>query len=193
MPFHLRRPLPTAVLILVLSLGAEPTSAAPIGIVHKVNPQLQDHSKTCWMTGGAMVYGFKIGVNIDAKGLASNLGGTWAADFAANHGLLPNDVGAFGAAMVLKYEGPMSPSVSGWGSWLSKGPIWVGIIAPQGPHVWVITGLVGDGTGAGTVLTYNDPADGAAHSVTFTDFISALEKVPRGAGADPLYPQIIHL
>lgn len=158
-----------------------------------VPPQQQKNRMSCWMTGGAMVYGFKKNLSIDERGLSLSLGDPWKLYFDTDAGLAWNQVASFGSAIGLTYAPPANPTVNGWAGWLGKGPVWVAVIAPQGPHVWVLTAMVGDGTSDGTQVTYNDPSDGTAHKVSFGEFIRALEKYPRQAGADPLYPQILHL
>jgi hypothetical protein len=57
----------------------------------------------------------------------------------------------------LESKNPQSYTVQGFANLLQDyGPLWVASAEP-GPHIRVVTGMVGDGTPKGTLVYINDP------------------------------------
>ena len=127
-------------------------AAAAIDVRHEVQLVPQQTGFSCWAAGAAMLVGWRDRVSVDPAQIAS-AAGYWA-QYAA--GLHPEDTTMF-RVWRLKPEAAQSYTVQGFADLLQRhGPLWVASAEP-GPHVRVVTGMVGDGTPAGTLVHINDP------------------------------------
>jgi hypothetical protein len=155
---------PTAVLLKDLialqpnaaPVPAEPVSAAyaapVIDIRHDVQlvPQLTGFS--CWAAGAAMLVGWRDKMSVDPSEIARATG-YWA-QYA--NGLHAEDTQMF-RVWRLTPEAAQTYTVEGFADLLRRhGPLWVASAEP-GPHVRVVTGMVGDGTATGTLVHICDP------------------------------------
>lgn len=136
----------------VETVPATAVAAAAIDVRHDVQlvPQLTGFS--CWAAGAAMLVGWRDQMSIDPSEIARATG-YWAqyAD-----GLHPEDIRMF-KVWRLTPEAAQTYTVPGFADLLKKhGPLWVASAEP-GPHIRVVTGLVGDGTPTGTLVYINDP------------------------------------
>ncbi len=96
-------------------------------------------------------------------------------------------------------EPPQDYSVTGWANLIKQyGPLWVTTNeAPTGlfsVHARIVTALKGDGTVDGTSFTIVDPADGAVHTETVTQFVNKYDSVATGdmKGGGDFRPQVVH-
>ena len=172
------------------SSGSPPETAvqslgAAIDVRHSVQlvPQLTGFS--CWAAGAAMIVGWRDRMSIDPSEIARATG-YWA-QYAA--GLHAEDTTMF-AVWHLTPEAAQSYSVQGFAALLRRhGPLWVASAEP-GPHVRVVTGMVGDGTPAGTTLYINDPWEagmtmfrlpnaGAQYTESYQRFVEKQETLGR--------------
>ena len=141
----------------LVNLPPEPTPAtavasSAIDVRHDVQlvPQLTGFS--CWAAGAAMLVGWRDQMSIDPSEIARATG-YWA-QYA--NGLHPEDVTMF-KVWRLTPEAAQTYTVLGFADLLKKhGPLWVASAEP-GPHIRVVTGMVGDGTPTGTLVYINDP------------------------------------
>ncbi len=112
----------------------------------------QQTGYSCWAAGAAMLVGWRDGVCIDPSEIANGTG-YWSQ---YQQGLNANDTTMF-HYWRLKYEAPQTYTPQGLSRLLGQfGPLWVAT-QEGGPHIRVITGITGDGTANGTVLTIYDP------------------------------------
>ena len=160
-------------------------AAAAVDVRHEVQlvPQLTGFS--CWAAGAAMLVSWRDRISIDPSEIA-RANGYWA-QYAA--GLHPEDVGMFNTWR-LKPEPAQSYTVGGFAELLRRhGPLWVASAEP-GPHIRVVTGMVGDGTPGGTLVHVNDPWEqgmtafrtpnaGSRYTETYQRFIEKQEQLAR--------------
>ena len=160
-------------------------AAAAIDVRHEVQlvPQLTGFS--CWAAGAAMLVSWRDRVSVDPSEIA-RANGYWA-QYAA--GLHPEDVGMFNTWR-LRPEPAQSYTVGGFAELLRRhGPLWVASAEP-GPHIRVVTGMVGDGTPNGTLVHINDPWEqgmttfrtpnaGSRYTETYQRFIEKQEQLAR--------------
>ncbi|HJU73576.1 MAG TPA: papain-like cysteine protease family protein [Gemmatimonadaceae bacterium] len=131
---------------------ATAVAAAAIDVRHDVQlvPQLTGFS--CWAAGAAMLVGWRDKMSIDPSAIARATG-YWA-QYA--QGLHAEDGNMF-KVWRLTPEPAQTYTVQGFADLLRKhGPLWVASAEP-GPHIRVVTGMVGDGTPTGTLVYINDP------------------------------------
>jgi hypothetical protein len=108
---------------------------------------------SCWAAAAAMLIGWRDSVHVDPEDVARACG-RWAE---YRDGLEASDVRGFAAAWQLVAERPATLDAAQLHALLAaNGPLWVGEASP-GLHVVVVSGLVGDGSDAGTRLRVLDP------------------------------------
>jgi len=131
---------------LAASLGAA------IDVRHDVQLVPQQTGYSCWAAGAAMVVGWRDHISVDPSEIARATG-YWA-QYAS--GLDAEDTNMF-SVWRLKAEAAQTYTVAGFADLLKRhGPLWVASAEP-GPHIRVVTGMVGDGTPTGTLVHVNDP------------------------------------
>jgi hypothetical protein len=167
----------------------EAYAAAAIDIRHDVQLAPQQTGFSCWAAGAAMLVGWRDQVSIDPAEIARATG-YWA-QYAA--GLHPEDTHVF-QVFGLVPEPAQSYTVSGFAELLRRyGPLWVASAEP-GPHIRVVTGMVGDGTPAGTQVHINDPWEqgmatfrlpnqGARYTETYQRFVDKQQMLGRQESA----------
>jgi papain like cysteine protease AvrRpt2 len=127
-------------------------AAAAIDVRHEVQLVPQATGMSCWAAGAAMLVAWRDRISIDPSQIAQ-AAGYWA-QYAA--GLHPEDTQMF-KVWRLKPETAQTYTVEGFADLLrTHGPLWVASAEP-GPHIRVVTGMVGDGTPTGTLVHINDP------------------------------------
>ena len=141
----------------------------------------QQTGMSCWAAGAAMIVGWKDQVSIDPSDIALALG-YWHQYQA---GLPGYDKDMF-QEWHLVPEPQQSYSVAKFRDMLEQyGPLWVASRVP-GVHIRVITGMTGDGTPDGTLLSFNDPWEenmttfnrsnvGSQYTRTFSQFVTEQE------------------
>lgn len=133
-------------------VNAAASLAAVIDVKHDVPLVPQQTGYSCWAAGAAMVVGWRDRISVDPSEIARATG-YWA-QYAA--GLNAEDTQMF-KVWRLTPEAAQTYTVAGFADLLKRhGPLWVASAEP-GPHIRVVTGLVGDGTAAGTLVYINDP------------------------------------
>ena len=160
-------------------------AAAAIDVRHEVQLVPQQTGFSCWAAGAAMLVSWRDRISIDPSAIASATG-YWA-QYAA--GLHPEDTQMF-RVWRLTPEAAQSYTVQGFADLLKRhGPLWVASAEP-GPHVRVVTGMVGDGTPSGTIVHVNDPWEqgmvafrmpnrGAQYTETYQRFVEKQETLGR--------------
>lgn len=165
--------------------AGEAQAYAAIDVRHDVQLVPQQTGFSCWAAGAAMVVSWRDKVSVDPSEIA-RANGYWA-QYAA--GLHPEDVSMF-KTWRLTPEAAQSYTVTGFADLLRKhGPLWVASAEP-GPHIRVVTGLVGDGTPEGTLVYINDPWEqgmaafrlpnkGSRYTETYQRFVEKQEQLAR--------------
>ncbi|MFN8583647.1 MAG: papain-like cysteine protease family protein, partial [Gemmatimonadaceae bacterium] len=164
--------------------AAEALGAA-INVRHDVQLVPQQTGYSCWAAGAAMVVGWRDHVSVDPSEIARATG-YWAQ---YQTGLNAEDTHMFNVFR-LKPEAAQTYTVHGFADLLRRyGPLWVASAEP-GPHVRVVTGMIGDGTPTGTVVYINDPWEagmtgfrlpnrGAQYTETYQRFVEKQETLGR--------------
>ncbi len=132
----------------------------------------QTATLSCWAASIAMILGWRHQASYSDQMIARNPGGlNYMTSY--HNGLDPND------RYILRHNGfevepPMCYLPSTIRSRLStRGPLWVATWAP-GPHIRVVTGMVGE------MLMINDPLPvgvGSCYPRTFSRFFGAMESL----------------
>ncbi len=108
---------------------------------------------SCWAAAAAMLIGWRDSIHVDPAHVARACG-RWAE---YRDGLEAGDVRGFAAAWQLVAARPAPFDATQLHTLLAThGPLWVGEASP-GLHVVVLSGIVGDGSDAGTQLRVLDP------------------------------------
>jgi hypothetical protein len=159
-----------------------PASAQAINVQYNVAPINQGKGDLCWAAATAMLLNWKApGLNT-MQTVASQGGPEFVTLYNnAMHNASPSEISLdqekrLCAKLSLVVVRGVSPTINGWQNLLtSKGPLHV-TIKPNGSggmlHGVLITGLVGDGTAAGTDILYNDPATGTQVRKKVADFVT---------------------
>jgi GH24 family phage-related lysozyme (muramidase) len=133
---------------------------------------------TCWAAVITMMWSWKNNRSMGIRDALSEIGPAYVARFDNGQGLdgttartLYND------ARLEVIEG-LNPTIEGWESSLKKyGPLYVdvGNTGSMNTHAVIVTGISGDGTPAGTRITYVNPAGGQTETKVFSDFLKKYE------------------
>jgi len=142
---------------------------AKIDVRHPVTLFGQPTGMTCWSAAATMLFGDRSIGPGDAR--LGPSGGLVAS---------AENVQEFARAHDLAYHAPQSWSVDGLATTLEQnGPLWVAGYVPSG-HAYVVGGMKGDGTPAGTKLTIHDPwppGRGKTYDVNYADW---MQRNPEG-------------
>jgi hypothetical protein len=169
----------------VAPTSGEAQGYAAIDVRHDVQLVPQQTGFSCWAAGAAMLVSWRDKVSVDPSEIA-RANGYWA-QYAA--GLHPEDVSMF-RTWRLTPEAAQSYTVAGFADLLRKyGPLWVASAEP-GPHIRVVTGIVGDGTPGGTLVYISDPWEqgmaafrlpnnGSRYTETYQRFVEKQEQLAR--------------
>jgi hypothetical protein len=154
---------------------------------------------SCWAAGAAMIVSWKDDITVSPSEIA-NATGYWNQ---YKEGLNANDTEML-RFWGLKIEPPQNYSVEGFAELLNKyGPLWVASAEP-GPHIRVVTGMVGDGTVNETLLYINDPWEkgmeefklpnlGSQYVETYFQFVQKQDELARGELDIPGAVYVAHL
>lgn len=158
----------------------------------------QQTGMSCWAAGAAMLVGWRDRVSIDPSEIARGIG-YWGA---YQTGLNANDTTMFNH-WGLVHEPPQSYTVQGFVDLLAAyGPLWVAT-HEGGPHVRVISGIRGDGTPDGTILTIFDPWQrgmrnfrmpnpGSTYTETYTEFVRKQHELANREMSEPAPIYVAH-
>ncbi len=156
-----------------------------IDVRHTVELVPQQTGYSCWAAGAAMLVAWRDRVSVDPSQIARSIG-YWA-QYAA--GLHAEDTTMFRAWRLTPLP-PQSWSISAFADLVKRhGPLWVASAEP-GPHIRVVTGVVGDGSPSGTLVHINDPWEqgmavfrmpnaGARYTETYQQFVDKQETLAR--------------
>ncbi len=160
--------------ICLLTVG-RPAMAATYKVSYVVKPIKQPSSMSCWAAAATMIYNWKFGIDQDIEAVVSLAGAKYVTIYKESfppksRGISASEEADFYNALPMSVIKGLSPSIKGWHDILaSKGPLSITVDAQPGTgtiHALVVTGIDGDGTSGGTIVTYIDPGDGQSHSVT---------------------------
>jgi hypothetical protein len=166
----------------VVAADAPPASAQAINVRHNVAPINQGNGNLCWAAATTMLLNWKF-PGLQTMQTVANRGGPEFVTLYNNaiNNASPSEISLdqekrLYAKLNLVVVSGVSPTINGWRNLLSsKGPLHV-TIKPNGSggmlHGVLITGLVGDGTAAGTDIFYNDPATGTQVNMKVIDFVA---------------------
>jgi hypothetical protein len=147
----------------------------------------QSTPSSCWAAALAMIVGWRDQCSISPEDIANGTGHIAQYNLPTHQGggLAPDDTSVF-EALELQVEQPLCYTVDGFRNLLSAyGPLWVAANV-NSPHVFVITGIRGDGTPDGTIVYVNDPLErgmtvfnpsnrGERDSLTYREFMNMQE------------------
>jgi len=174
-------------------------SCAPINIQYDVPLVPQMTGMSCWAAGAAMLVGWRDKVSIDPSEIANAIG-YWKQ---YQNGLAPSDTSMFNYWGLVP-EAPQSYTVEGFANLLQRyGPLWVASAEP-GPHIRVVTGIIGDGTPDGTTLFINDPwqsgmkvfslpNSGSQYTETYNQFVQKQDSLAISELSTPNAIYVAHL
>jgi len=111
----------------------------------------------------------------------------WRDVFDEDNGLAKTDLAAFAADAGLMVDGSSSLVLKHWHQVLiQSGPVWVGVANQRfkAGQVWVVTGIVGDGSGDGTELSIIDVASGDVGKMTMKEFTDLYTAAAKADGVD---------
>jgi len=142
--------------------------AARIDVKHLVTPLAQPSPMSCWAAATTMLVNWKSGMSTPIRDVVASAGANFPPIYDASFavppvGIDPDEELQFYSALGLIVVQGQSPTIESWRKILKdNGPLSVTVrSATMGiPHAVVVTGLEGDGTPDGTLITYNDPDGG---------------------------------
>jgi len=151
---------------------------------YPVDPIQQPSKMSCWATATTMIMNYGDQSSRPIEVVVALAGpkyvGLYKDSFAPkNRGISPSDEEAFYKALKLSVIKGLNPTIPGWKKLLDDhGPLSITVDADPGKgfiHALVVTGIEGDGTATGTIVTYVDPADGKKYTPKFADFLKLYE------------------
>lgn len=164
-------------------------------IVEGSIPALQQPSSmTCWATVSTMLLSWKDQNTYPIVEVMNRAGVKWRDKFTRNQGLSGAEKNDFLQVVGLRGEPPATIAPEGFSHLLRRhGALWVTTDEHAAPeqfsvHARVLSGIVGDGTPAGTQMLLTDPADGRFSHETYGNLILKFEAL----GRLPLRIQIVH-
>jgi hypothetical protein len=111
----------------------------------------------------------------------------WRDVFDEDNGLAKTDLAAFAADAGLVVDGSSSLALKHWNQVLiQSGPVWVGVANQRfkAGRVWVVTGVVGDGSADGTELSIINVASGDVDKMTTKEFTDLYTAAAKADGVD---------
>ena len=185
-----------------VSISGSQTSrvlAEVVGLVPKLK-QADDKERDCWAVAAAIMIGWDTKQpDITPADAVATAGSAYLEMYDQDTGLFARDQDDFVLHCEMVGEPPDSYPLQQYIDWMrTHGPLWVTVDAGLGdrfsPHAWILTRIAGTGTpdGAGTYVTYIDPADGTEVTIAFADFVKAYEQVAFEDRSSNLRPQVIH-
>jgi len=109
----------------------------------------------------------------------------WRDLFDADTGLAKTDLAAFAADAGLKLDGRAHQSLDHWHALLQQsGPLWLGVANQtfKAGQVWVLTGIVGDGTADRTQMSIVNLESGGVDKMTAKEFEKLYEDAAKADG-----------
>ena len=146
----------------------------------------QDKSNACWLASSTMMRSWKDQVSYplsDSLAVLDASGGSFKQTYNADNGLSFADNQKIVDTLGLTALPPASYTIDYFFSLLDESPIMAVIMFSANStiaHMVVITGISGDRTPDGTILSINDPLplnNGHTYTISFTDFLNKFESV----------------
>jgi hypothetical protein len=138
----------------------------------------QPTPKTCWATVVAVMTAWRTGVSTEIRTVLAGVGAKWVEMFDQDRGLTTALAPALYADAGFVTLGSFNPTIEGWESLLRQfGPLYVDVGYDTGAttHAIIVTAIAGDGTAAGTSITYLDPIPGTMATDRFDAFLRKYE------------------
>jgi len=168
------------------STGSSSNGSSSVNISYSVQLVPQTSGMSCWAASAAMIVGWRDRISIDPQDIARGVNG-WEQFY--NNGLPADNVEMF-SVWGLQYEYPQSYTIQGFTDLLNIGPLWVATDLQDDAHVVVVSGIRGDGTPNGTILTILDPWEqgmtsfrpsnsGSTYEETYQEFVERQERLAR--------------
>lgn len=151
---------------------------------YPVDPIRQPSRMSCWAAATTMLMNYGDQYSRPIEAVVALAGpkyvGLYEDSFPPkNLGISPSDEEAFYKALKLNVIKGLNPTIPGWKKLLNDhGPLSITVDADPGKgfiHALVVTGIEGDGTAVGTIVTYIDPADGKKYAPSFANFLKLYE------------------
>jgi hypothetical protein len=121
----------------------------------------------------------------------------WRDLFDEDSGLAKTDLAAFAADVGLTVDDPAHQSLKHWHQLLiQSGPVWLGVANQRfkAGQVWVVTGIVGDGSRDGTELSIINVESGAVDKMSWKEFIDLYTAAGKADGiTGEIALQVLHL
>ncbi len=161
------------------------SGGSSLNISYTVSLVPQTTRVSCWAASASMIVGWRDKISINPEDIARGIG-SWRNYF--HNGGLPADNVEMFYHWGLTYVHPQSYTAQGLADLLNHGPLWVATDLNNGPHVVVVSGISGDGTPDGTILTVQDPWEqgmtrfrssnrGSTYQKTYREFMSNQENL----------------
>ena len=138
----------------------------------------QPSSMTCWAAVVTMMWSWKNNRSAAIRDVVASIGPAYADMFDHGAGLDGTTARALYNQMGLDVIEGFNPTIDGWESLLRKyGPLYVdvGLAASANTHAVIVTGVSGDGTPAGTTITFINPDGGRTETIAFAAFLAKYE------------------
>jgi hypothetical protein len=142
----------------------------------------QPSDMTCWATVATMMISWQDSVSYDIPTVMDRAGAIYRSKFDTNKGLRGSEKQPFLDVLNLRSEPPQDYAVVGMQRLIGNyGPLWV--TTDESPdehfaiHARIVTGMTGDGSADGTMLTIIDPADGQVHTESYNNFTQKFDRV----------------
>jgi hypothetical protein len=152
-----------------------------------------------WLAGAANLVTWQSGIAVGEDAVLQQIRNPqrWRDMVDADEGLAKADLAAFAADTDMVVDGRSRQSLDHWHSLLlQSGPIWVGVANQRfkAGQVWVIVGIVGDGSNDGTQIGLVNVESGGVDTMTakqFSDLTTAAAKADGVTGTFDL--QVLRL
>lgn len=169
--------------------------------IRGIVPVIQQEGNTCWAAVSTMMLSWRRNQSLSVPSAMKLIGEPYGSIY--TRGTQPDGSGLMAAEkpellrrMKLVAEPPMNYTVQGFVTlFRQKAPLWV--TTDEGNdwenpaiHARIITGIQGDGTVNGTLLTIIDPATGTTYQERFAVLAKKYERVVTTTGG--LRAQIVH-
>ena len=138
----------------------------------------QPSPMTCWAAVMTMMWSWKNKTSLPIRDALGTIGAKYVAMFDAGNGLDDQTARTLYNDARLEVSEGFNPTIEGWESFLRKyGPLYVdvGLAASNNTHAVIVTGISGDGTAAGTSISYINPDGGRTETVPFAAFNAKYE------------------
>jgi len=146
----------------------------PYDIIRQPSPM------TCWAAVMTMMISWKRRQSISIATAMESLGPTYVQMFNTGQGLSSTTAAELYRVAGLSTIISFNPTIEGWENLLrTYGLLYVdiGYAGTGNTHAIIVTGISGNGTAAGTNITYIDPDSGTSVTITFERFLINYEAV----------------